>query len=242
MRIRLPRGFTLIELLVVIAIIAILAAILFPVFAKAREKARQSSCASNVKQIVLANRQYMSDYDETCLLWGRFSYSYAPNDYWSMPYLLSPYVKNNQLFFCPSASTTANWASYHINCAALVGGNQDPVNSFRDPRNSPRGATVATDSMINNVATVFCWDGCVTNSEDWTWTHYSSRTADTGSYGLSARHNEGLNVGYYDGHVKWAKHSAMWTCNDGATPIPDTTTPANRTVCPANPFYTAAGE
>ena len=59
------RGFTLIELLVVIAIIAILAAILFPVFAKAREKARQASCLSNVKQMCLALMQYAQDYDET---------------------------------------------------------------------------------------------------------------------------------------------------------------------------------
>ena len=61
----LRRGFTLIELLVVVAIIAILAAILFPVFARAREKARQSTCQSNQKQIALAMRMYMQDYDET---------------------------------------------------------------------------------------------------------------------------------------------------------------------------------
>ena len=70
------KGFTLIELLVVIAIIAILAAILFPVFARAREKARQASCQSNLKQIGLAAAMYMSDYDGTCILWGRQSRNY----------------------------------------------------------------------------------------------------------------------------------------------------------------------
>src|SRR6476469_4926130 len=64
-------GFTLIELLVVIAIIAILAAILFPVFAQAREKARQTSCTSNLKQIGMATRMYLQDYDETYLPWGQ---------------------------------------------------------------------------------------------------------------------------------------------------------------------------
>ena len=237
---RRKSAFTLIELLVVIAIIAILAAILFPVFAKAREKARQSSCQSNVKQMVLANRQYMSDYDENCILWGRFSYQYAPLDYWSMPTLLSPYVKNTQIFICPSANTTVNWQSYHINCAALVGGTQDPVNGFRDPRNSARTATVANDSQMNAAATVFTWDGA-TGTEDWTWTHYSNRTADVASYALSARHNSGTNSGFYDGHAKWVQSDRAWLCNDG-TPIPDTTTPGNRTVCGSNPFWTASGE
>jgi prepilin-type N-terminal cleavage/methylation domain-containing protein len=72
----MKRGFTLIELLVVIAIIAILAAILFPVFAKAREKARQTSCLSNCKQIALACLQYAQDYDETLAPEGYGSISY----------------------------------------------------------------------------------------------------------------------------------------------------------------------
>src|SRR5918996_1445226 len=107
--IRLLRtAFTLIELLVVIAIIAILAAILFPVFAQAREKARQASCLSNAKQIGLACRMYAQDYDEINV----------PERLWlpggnmvSFRVLLQPYVKNKQVFICPSASELNTYAT-----------------------------------------------------------------------------------------------------------------------------------
>ena len=96
------KGFTLIELLVVIAIIAILAAILFPVFSKAREKARSATCQSNLKQIALALRMYTSDWDE-CMpaartpCWGGTKDDYRP---WFIR--IYPYVKNWQIFDCPS--------------------------------------------------------------------------------------------------------------------------------------------
>ena len=94
-------GFTLIELLVVIAIIAILAAILFPVFAKAREKARQSSCANNLKQIETSFIQYAQDYDERqCPT--RLSYVAGNANYWDWPTGLAPYIKNTQVLQCPS--------------------------------------------------------------------------------------------------------------------------------------------
>ena len=99
------RGFTLIELLVVIAIIAILAAILFPVFARARENARKSTCQSNLKQMALAAMQYAQDYDETLM---RTNISPATNVYYGWAWMLQPYVKNTEIFTCPSRPT-AKW-------------------------------------------------------------------------------------------------------------------------------------
>jgi prepilin-type N-terminal cleavage/methylation domain-containing protein len=107
---RLSRGFTLIELLVVIAIIAILAAILFPVFAQARDKARSAACLSQAKQIGLAAHMYAQDYDET---WVMYSYGVEAPDVYSngfgdgyalvdWEYSLQPYIKNRDVFVCPS--------------------------------------------------------------------------------------------------------------------------------------------
>jgi prepilin-type N-terminal cleavage/methylation domain-containing protein/prepilin-type processing-associated H-X9-DG protein len=108
-----PKGFTLIELLVVIAIISILAAILFPVFASAREKARQTSCLSNIKQLSLAFFEYSQDYDGTYVhvknldpassVVSDLTYSYDPNrSIWSG--MLMPYMKANGILFCPSSN------------------------------------------------------------------------------------------------------------------------------------------
>ncbi len=99
------RGFTLIELLVVIAIIAILAAILFPVFARARENARRASCSSNLKQIGLGLMQYSQDYDEKQPMGG--SNTWTGNQL-SWRQLVQPYVKSTQLFKCPSNSATGS--------------------------------------------------------------------------------------------------------------------------------------
>jgi prepilin-type N-terminal cleavage/methylation domain-containing protein len=112
-----PKGFTLIELLVVIAIIAILAAILFPVFAKAREKARQTSCLSNQKQIALGILQYVQDYDEEFPTIRVMLSNGAFIDWRSEIY---PYVKNAQIFACPSDPSSGTVANYQGDCQNVV--------------------------------------------------------------------------------------------------------------------------
>lgn len=107
------RAFTLIELLVVVAIISVLAAIIFPVFARARENARRASCMSNLKQIGLALMQYTQDYDERLPANSYLSTKPFPNDpshsgsRWLWWHMIYPYIKNSQVFICPS--TTASW-------------------------------------------------------------------------------------------------------------------------------------
>ena len=120
------RGFTLIELLVVITIIAILAAILFPVFAKTKEKARTASCASNLKQIGLALGIYRNDYD------GRMPYIYLYNPtlglYFRWIHVLYPNVNNRDVFSCPSDAVTYGPGDMPPYPTPLVGGNE-PLNT-----------------------------------------------------------------------------------------------------------------
>ncbi|HZP83762.1 MAG TPA: DUF1559 domain-containing protein [Chthonomonadaceae bacterium] len=129
---RAVRGFTLIELLVVIAIIAILAAILFPVFAQAREKARQASCLSNMKQIALAMHMYSQDYDENFSL-ARYAPYFWDGAVWPETHTwrmaVQPYIKSKDITRCPSnpfynAGVEVEepvWRSYAMNSAGLYG-------------------------------------------------------------------------------------------------------------------------
>ena len=112
---REKRGFTLIELLVVIAIIAILAAILFPVFSRAREQARKSACLSNQKQIGMALMMYIQDWDET-FPWWKIKCLFGDHNglYWTEQ--LMPYLKNTQILLCPSSRRQARGWSWASNC------------------------------------------------------------------------------------------------------------------------------
>src|SRR5262249_4316911 len=117
-------GFTLIELLVVIAIIAILAAILFPVFAQARDKARGASCLSNAKQQALAFHMYAQDYDERTvpIYYGIWYPQPQPQGHHAWPTLLLPYVKSKDIYTCPSLPT-ANFDAGGLNYAKAAGSN-----------------------------------------------------------------------------------------------------------------------
>jgi prepilin-type N-terminal cleavage/methylation domain-containing protein/prepilin-type processing-associated H-X9-DG protein len=224
------RGFTLIELLVVIAIIAILAAILFPVFARARENARRTSCLSNLKQIGLGAMQYVQDYDE------KYPPSYlitaqTPPDglqwsggAWFWQQIIYPYVRSRQIYFCPSAgitTTTPYWGHYGASQGIFIGYDT----SVPAPPAATPGPTLSMASVNKASETYMIMDsggydpyptssGGVLSSNGWrylpgAYKHAGvaclagqSYTADCQNEG---RHFDGLNMAFADGHAKWLK-------------------------------------
>jgi len=204
------RGFTLIELLVVIAIIAILAAILFPVFARAREAARQSSCNSNVRQLSTAILMYVQDYDE--LLPAANCDGLSSGQDWNIS--CQPYMKNVGIFRCPSQTPTTGMQ--------IVPGAANPCGGGRP--NLPTGFTghymnygfnlvrpLGSLASINQVSSQFM---LMEAGTPWAWTMLNEDgTAQLNTYvpgnGYSNRHNEGANVSFIDGHVKWFKQDKI---------------------------------
>jgi prepilin-type N-terminal cleavage/methylation domain-containing protein/prepilin-type processing-associated H-X9-DG protein len=209
------RGFTLIELLVVIAIIAILAAILFPVFAKAREKARQASCASNLKEIMLAELMYVQDFDETahyCVGETNIGWSFiggsdcggcfqryeadwggvceVPGKRYYRP--LYPYIRNSQIWYCPSA--TQEFRNY----AWCRGGDRQAIGNIQYPAQS-----VCFADGLGALSWLTTSELCCSPSSP------SPLLTTTNPHLVGSGHNEGANLAFWDGHVKWYKTQAL---------------------------------
>lgn len=194
-------GFTLIELLVVIAIIAILAAILFPVFARARENARKATCQSNLKQISNGMLMYVQDYDGRMYGWTNTQArpEYAGQCMW---FKIMPYVKSAAVFDCPSSpdgvpnTTTDPYAWYDTYDGNYgwpydgIEGSVTPIYSIEYPAETYMVFDSGDQAVVIGANTWASLMGAL--DLDW----------DSKGEGCN-RHGGGLNVGFCDGHVKW---------------------------------------
>ncbi len=217
------KAFTLIELLVVIAIIAILAAILFPVFAQAREKARTISCLSNTKQVGLATMMYVQDYDETfysqpwpggCPNNGYWTYQQGlPVQHWAT--LIYPYVKNGQLFKCPSFRGTTYTAAFSLfNC---YDPNKVPIVPEVDyglnewiiyqPTALASIGSPASTGLGSDATYIFDGPSPCVGGKLYFIRSIVAFGGNIDWWGNSVRHTGGNNFFYCDGHSKWAKAS-----------------------------------
>ena len=206
MMFRKRTGFTLIELLVVIAIIAILAAILFPVFARAREKARQTSCLNNIKQIALGTMMYAQDYDEVLPQSGYWYPTHGDTMmYWYSA--LEPYLKNEQILICPSSgdNTPGSWNyGFVVQITGYAGG----TFAFTHPDGTSipsQSAPTALASLERPSERVFVSDAHNFNTMVTFWYRTDSPYSQVGGayYWVDGRHNGGANCGFADGHAKW---------------------------------------
>lgn len=233
---RSKNGFTLIELLVVIAIIAILAAILFPVFAQAREKARQTSCLSNNKQLATAIMMYAQDYDEQ-----------YPNglqqDWWMDTWVRTtqPYVKNFQVYRCPSDSVAVKsdfspwggirvsyasnglmqWDGSHWSVFGIMGMSQSWMGTVSQSMagvNKPADTIMLAEKHNGGNISDF-GPGCMFTGVNW-WDYYGEAEIPNGNNlattaypngpdgAVTAKHSGQANFAFADGHCKSMKPSA----------------------------------
>lgn len=227
-------AFTLIELLVVIAIISILAAILFPVFAQAREKARQTSCLSNLKQLGLATMMYAQDMDEALPLVSFGDFTSATTDEVSWTRSLQAYIKNKQLLHCPSDSSdrwnntdTANFyiTSYAFNAWLKADNPYSTYAALASPSKVIALSESGDANVRDHVAPYFWIYDAKMNEQPWYAGAYAGMHA--GSFDDAKnepknlalrRHNGGFNNLYVDGHAKWGKWSQVWWQNTSTSP------------------------
>jgi prepilin-type N-terminal cleavage/methylation domain-containing protein/prepilin-type processing-associated H-X9-DG protein len=235
------KGFTLIELLVVVAIIAVLAAILFPVFARARENARRASCISNLKQYGLATIMYVQDYDEHYPP----NYNYpngtstpvALDGAWNSggqtcwPVILYPYTKSMGIVYCPSASKNpalnfgANGNPIYLNYGAndlvfLLPTAASPV--LQSKLATPSLTYMLMDFGAIRADAAYAYTPSATNYLPGTGELGVTPSSAIASYAesdfQSGRHFGGVNVCFVDGHVKWLKTSVMLAQAQETTP------------------------
>jgi len=215
---KLSRGFTLIELLVVIAIIAILAAILFPVFARARENARRASCQSNLKQIGLGILQYVQDYDEKYPMYRVPASGTIPSTFRPFGWAdaIQPYVKSTQILQCPSDSATISdspdavgFTDYAYNL--WIGGYGPTVKGSGmalAALTQPSLSVLVTDATSSTAGAYTIGNHGTGSGTDGTCGYYGAPNCGNGLAHITnngVRHLGGANMAFADGHVKWMK-------------------------------------
>lgn len=206
-------GFTLIELLVVIAIIAILAAILFPVFAKAREKARETSCISNQKQIMTALKGYIQDYDELCPAQdGDTNHNSVPvadagGNPWNYYDELTPYIKSKAIWLCPDHK--GNYAmSYHMSGDIITNAGVSEaaiVSESSTPAIRDSGTATAYNIPYLRPYTESAGAGAAGGGLEAGCDDFYNSNAQNGPHG-----DGGTVLGFVDGHAKmYQKHQVL---------------------------------